>query len=131
MSPLLIACLVLAAAYAAFRLIRQLRPPVDAAEAARAIEAGTAVLVDVREAGEWAGGVAGPATLLALSDLRRARRHWQPFLEANRSRRLYLYCLSGARSGSAAATLRREGFDAVNLGSLGRWRRAGLPVRQP
>lgn len=131
MNPLLAAALLALAAYAIIRLVRHSRAAMDVAQAARAIEAGTAVLIDVREPDEWAGGVAGPAKLLALSAFRRRQGDWPTFLQANREKRLLLYCQSGARSGSAAATLRREGFDAVNLGSLSRWRRAGLPVRKP
>lgn len=106
-------------------------PSISPAEAGERVAAGRAVLVDVREPGEWASGVAGPALLLPLSDLRGARTLWGPALEANRGRELILYCASGARSGLAAAQLRREGFEVLNAGGFGGWRRAGLTVRQP
>lgn len=121
----------LALAYGAWRLFRLLRPGVGPAEAARAVAAGTAVVVDVREPDEWAAGVAEPARLLPLSDLQGARREWGPFLAEQRERRLLLYCAAGGRSGLAASILRREGFAAENLGSFHRWRAAGLPVRRP
>lgn len=36
-----------------------------------------------------------------------------------------------SRKGLAAATVRKEGYNAVNAGGFGGWSAAGLPVRQP
>ncbi|MDI1319494.1 MAG: hypothetical protein PSW75_04775, partial [bacterium] len=69
--------------------------------------------------------------LLPLSDLRGSRGQWHSFLERNHGKQLLLYCLSGSRSASAAAQLRREGLDALNAGSLAALDRAGLPVCRP
>ena len=104
-------------------------PSITPADAAARVWAGTAILIDVREPGEWASGVAEPAKLCSLSDLRGARAQWKSVLEANRDKELILYCASGARSGLAAGMLRKEGFNAVNCGGFGGWRGAGLPVR--
>jgi rhodanese-related sulfurtransferase len=123
--------LLAATLYVLFRLVRVLRPAIPPATVTAALAAGQAVLVDVREPAEWESGVAAGAALLALSDLRGAREQWKPFLEQHRGRRLLLYCLSGTRSGLAAFQLRREGFDAVNLGTLTGWRRAGGKVVPP
>ncbi len=106
-------------------------PSVSPADAAVKVAAGTALLIDVREPDEWAGGVAGPAQLSSFSDLRGARAQWKAILEGNKDKELILYCASGARSGIAAGMLRKEGFNAVNAGGFGGWRAAGLPVRQP
>ena len=106
-------------------------PSISPAEADARIKAGTAVLIDVREPDEWADGVAEPALLCSLSDLRGGRAQWKAVLEANRDKELILYCASGARSGIAAGMLRKEGFNAVNAGGFGDWRSAGLPVRTP
>lgn len=106
-------------------------PSISPAEADARIKAGTAVLIDVREPDEWADGVAEPALLCPLSDLRGDRAQWKAVLEANRDKELILYCASGARSGIAAGMLRKEGFVAVNAGGFGDWRSAGLPVRTP
>ena len=116
---------------AVFFVVRHLLagPSITPAEAAARVAAGTAVLIDVREPGEWAGGVAEPALLCSLSDLRGPRAQWKSVLEANRDKELILYCASGARSGMAAGMLRKEGFNAVNCGGFGGWRGAGLPVR--
>ena len=100
-------------------------------EAARLIEAGEAVLIDVREPAEWSRGVAQPALLHAMSDLRGSRQHWNPTLEQHRGKMILLYCASGMRSGAAARQLRTEGHDAHNIGGFSRWGRSGLPTRQP
>ena len=110
------------------RSLWQARPTIAPAEANAAIKSGQAVLIDVRESGEWSSGVAQSCVLLAFSDLRGGRKKWRSFLEKNREKQLVLYCASGARSGMAANLLRREGFNAVNLGGLSRWTSAGLPL---
>jgi rhodanese-related sulfurtransferase len=122
--------LLLAVAFVAWTLWRA-RPEIKPEELHAALKAGTALLVDVREPAEWAGGTARGAALLSLSDLRGDRQHWRPFLEQNRDKRLLLYCQSGARSALAASTLRREGRDVRNAGSLAALDRAGWPVCRP
>lgn len=90
------------------------------------------VLIDVREADEWAEtGAAEPAVLLAMSDLRGEHVQWKPFLEKNRDKTLLLMCRSGNRSGQVAALLAKEGFKTENVGAFGAWKSAGLPVRKP
>jgi rhodanese-related sulfurtransferase len=107
------------------------RRGMDLASAKAALQSGAALLVDVREPGEWRRGVARQAALLPLSDLRGSRAEWRAFLEKNPGKKLLLYCQSGTRSGLAAAQLRGEGVDAVNVGSLRDWDRAGWPVCRP
>lgn len=105
------------------------RPQVQPDELKSALQAGRAVLIDVREPSEWlATGTAKDAALLPLSDLRGERRQWNPFLQKNRGKSLFLYCQSGTRSASAAALLRTEGLDARNAGSLAALDRAGWPL---
>jgi len=106
-------------------------PSVAPAEAAARLKSGNAVLIDVREPDEWAGGVAAPAVLLSLSELRGDRKAWKPFLEKNRDKELLLYCRSGNRSGQAAAILAKEGFKIANVGGFSAWKSAGLPTRKP
>ena len=100
-------------------------------EIARRVAAGEAVLIDVREPDEWTAGVAAPALLLPLSDLRGERRRWKAVLEKNRGKELILYCRSGNRSGQAASILAGEGFRASNGGSFARWSASGQLVRNP
>jgi rhodanese-related sulfurtransferase len=129
MKTLLLIALIIVVFFIAKRVLAG--PSISAAEAETRVKTGTAVLIDVREPNEWADGVAAPALLCSLSDLRGERAQWKAVLEANRDKELILYCASGARSGVAAGMLRKEGFSAVNAGGFGGWRAAGLPVRQP
>ena len=100
------------------------------AEAAQRVADGTAVLIDVREPEEWARtGVAEPAVLLSLSDLRGDRVLWKAFLVKNKDMELILYCRSGHRAGIAADILAKEGFQVANAGGFKHWKSAGLPVR--
>jgi rhodanese-related sulfurtransferase len=100
-------------------------------EAARLVREKKAVLVDIREPTEWAGGVAQKAALLPLSDLTGPRRLWRPFLEQVGGREIILYCRSGSRCGLAARILAGEGFTTASAGTLRAWDRAGLPVCKP
>ena len=104
---------------------------VEPAETAQLVRENRAVLVDVREPAEWAGGVAQKAALLPLSDLAGPRLQWKPFLNHVGDREIILYCHSGARCGTAARMLVAEGFKVANGGSLRAWHRAGLPVCKP
>lgn len=125
----LIALVVIVILFVANRaLAGSFMPP---AEAAQRVADGTAVLIDVREPGEWASsGVAEPAVLLSLSDLRGDRVTWKAFLKKNKSKELILYCRSGNRSGIAASILAKEGYQVANAGGFKHWKSAGLPVRQ-
>ena len=104
---------------------------VEPAETAQLVRDKKAVLVDVREPAEWAGGVAQKAVLLPLSDLTGPRWQWQPFLKQVGDREIILYCHSGSRCGMAARMLVAEGYKVANGGSLRAWHRAGLPVCKP
>lgn len=125
--------LLLVVLVAAFFVLKRVLagPSVSPREAYDRVQQDSAILIDVREPAECAAGVAEPALLLPLGDLRGDRARWRPVLEANRDKELVLYCASGARSGMAASILRKEGYRAVNAGGFNGWRAAGLPVRQP
>lgn len=100
-------------------------------EVSKRLQAGTAVLVDVREPDEWQSGVVDGAHLLPLSDLRGDRTQWTPFLKANAGQELILYCRSGNRSGMAKRVLDAEKFPTANAGGFSRLKAAGLPVTPP
>ena len=106
-------------------------PRITPTEAAAKVKAGDAVIIDVREPREWENGVASPAYLLPLSDLRDGRRKWGHVLEDAKDKQVLLYCRSGNRSGIAAGILAKEGFDVANVGGFRDWQAADLPVRQP
>ncbi|MFJ9561187.1 rhodanese-like domain-containing protein [Streptomyces fuscichromogenes] len=84
-----------------------------------------AVLLDVREAGEWAAGHAPRAVHAPLSALT-AGAALPP---AAVDRPLVVICRSGRRSREAAALLSARGLDAVDVaGGMTAWRAAGLTV---
>jgi DMSO/TMAO reductase YedYZ molybdopterin-dependent catalytic subunit len=100
-------------------------PEVGARAAAALVEAG-ALLIDVREPGEWQGGHVVQAWLLPMGQVARHRS------DLPQDRRIVLVCRSGGRSAAVAEALRAWGFDAVNLsGGMTAWGLAGLPVVTP
>lgn len=98
-------------------------PEVDPREAARRQAAG-ALLLDVREPGEWALGTPDGALCVALGELARAGDRLPP-----RDREILAICASGRRSLAAAAQLRAAGWPRVAsvAGGFTRWRAEGLP----
>jgi len=103
-------------------------PRLCAAGALGRLREGGAILVDVREPGEWPEGVAEGALCLPLSDLRGARGAWGPVLAKVSGRELLLYCQSGVRSARAARLLRAEGYPAIDAGTLADWAAAGWRI---
>jgi rhodanese-related sulfurtransferase len=98
---------------------------VSVAQAAQLQADGTgAVLIDVREPGEFAALRAPGAVLLPLVELP-AR-----LAELPRDRDLLLVCRSGGRSLRATMWLMQQGFDNVSNvdGGMNAWRNAGLPT---
>lgn len=86
-------------------------------ERAHALVEGGATLLDVRTDGEWSGGHLDGAVHLPIAELE-AR-----MAEIPRDRPVVVYCASGVRSASATETLRAAGYDAHDLGGMGRWGR--------
>lgn len=88
---------------------------------ARALAAGGALLLDVREPDEWAEARIAGSTHVPLGDLDPAA--------VPVGRTVVAVCRSGNRSGRAAAALAAAGHDVVNLtGGLTAWARDGLPL---
>ena len=114
-----------------FQAMLTAAPRCAPAECAHRVRSGEALLVDVREPGEWTGGVAQSARLLSFGDLTGARAQWTQFLAAVNGREVLLYCASGTRSGFATRLLVAEGIRAANTGSLADWLDAGWPVVPP
>ena len=97
-------------------------PQVSAWAAGTLVEAG-AVLLDVREPGEWSAGHAPQATLIPVGEVH-ARRDELP-----RDTRIVVVCRSGGRSAAITDALRAHGYDAVNLtGGMSAWAAVDLPV---
>ena len=96
-------------------------PEIDVHEAARRVDAGEAVMIDVREPDEWELGRAPQASHLPLSAL-------QPG-QVSTDRPVLAMCRTGGRSGKAAAMLAAAGIDVTNVsGGMQAWDAAGLPV---
>ena len=92
-------------------------PEIDPSEARRRIDAGEAVLVDVRESEEWDAGHAPDALHRPLGDL-------DPAEFAGRS--VITTCRGGGRGLRAAEALHEAGVEAVSLhGGLRAWAEDG------
>jgi rhodanese-related sulfurtransferase len=102
-------------------------------EASSELDAGTAVLIDVREPTEWEHHVAGalqvPRGLLEFAADPASPRH---LAGLEPSARIIVMCRSGARSALAGATLKNMGFgDVRNLvGGFTAWTAAGLATAE-
>jgi DMSO/TMAO reductase YedYZ molybdopterin-dependent catalytic subunit/rhodanese-related sulfurtransferase len=97
-------------------------PEVGARTAAALVKAG-ALLLDVREPGEWQAGHVAQAWLLPMGQVARHRS------DLPQDRQIVVVCRSGGRSAAVAEALRAWGLDAVNLsGGMTAWAVAGLPV---
>lgn len=84
---------------------------------ARQLVAEGAALVDVRSPMEFAGGALPGARNVPVHEIEARAGEIGP-----KDRPVVVYCRSGARSASAAATLRRLGFARVeDLGPMSRW----------
>jgi rhodanese-related sulfurtransferase len=106
-------------------------PHVDPARATHLINREDALVIDVRDPGEYGAG-----HILGARNLPLARIDPQAEMRADLGKRkdrpLIVYCDSGARASRAAAALRQQGYtQVVNLsGGLGAWQAAGLPVEK-
>ena len=84
-----------------------------------------AVIVDVREANEWAAGHAPNAVHIPLGDLP-SRLADLPDTDAGT---VAVTCRSGGRSSRAVAWLTQQGYDVANLdGGMKAWQSAGKPL---
>ena len=84
------------------------------------IEHGNAQLIDVRDDTEWDTSHAREAVHVPVGKILAGDLD---MLDANKT--TYIYCETGERSGMAEHFLRDMGFDAVNIGGMDDWLRAG------
>ena len=101
-------------------------PWVNTAEATHLINREDALVVDVREPGEYgAGHILGAKNVPVsrLDDVELVKRKDRPVI---------IYCDVGERSSKAMAALKKQGFSRVaNLsGGLRAWQQAGLPIEK-
>lgn len=83
-------------------------------------------LIDVRTAGEYNGGYLTGAQNLDI----RSQNFTDELKKLDKDRPVFVYCLSGGRSASAARKLVGMGFSEVidMQGGIMAWKRAGLPL---
>lgn len=95
-------------------------------EATLLINREDALVLDVREPGEYAQGHIPNAKLVPSAKLAERLGEFEKF----KDRPVIVNCATGNRSGSACGVLRKAGFSKVyNLaGGIGGWQQAGLPV---
>ena len=103
-------------------------PWVTTLQATHMINRDDALVIDVRDAAEYAKGHILGARSAPLSDLERKLAELAKF----KARPVIVHCESGNRSTNAIGILRRNGFANVyNLaGGLAAWQQAGLPVEK-
>jgi rhodanese-related sulfurtransferase len=77
-----------------------------------------AELLDVRTAGEFAGGSIKGAKNLDVT----SSQFQQALKTLDKNKEYFVFCRSGNRSGSACDMMSKEGFKAYNLaGGIGAW----------
>jgi rhodanese-related sulfurtransferase len=97
-------------------------PVIDIDELARLRESGV-VLIDVRQPEEFEDFRVPGAQLIPMVDVP------ERIEEIPDDERVYVICLTGARSGKVVDYLNRQGYDTVNVaGGTKAWREAGHPV---
>jgi rhodanese-related sulfurtransferase len=97
--------------------------------AREAHEAGTALLIDIREPDEHARGVVAGAKLLPMSQLRQRVSE----IPADPARPVLLICNTQNRSGATLRALREQGYGHVRYvhGGMAEWARRGWPMVKP
>lgn len=91
-----------------------------------ALQSRGVLLLDVREADEYAQGHAPGSTLIPLSQLEQRLAE----IASHKNQPIAVICRSGKRSAQAIKLLEQAGFSAaVNVeGGMNAWQKAGLPV---
>ena len=101
-------------------------PWVSTAEATHLINREDALVVDVRDPGEYGAGHILGAKNVPLSRLADGE------LAKKKERPVIVYCDGGERASKAVSALKKQGFArVVNLsGGLRAWQQAGLPIEK-
>ena len=101
---------------------------IGAMEAVQMMNRKDAVVLDVREQGEFSNGHISGSKHIPLGALEKRADDLKKFAK----KPIVVVCASGARSRGACATLKKLGFEDVYLlsGGLGAWQQASLPVEK-
>ena len=129
-NPLLALTALVAGGMLLWPLVRRTAggPWVNTTRAIELINREDALLLDVRDAGEYGAGHLLGAKHLPLARIDEGAGD----LAKKKERPLIVYCDGGERSVKAAAALKRQGFTRVASlsGGIDAWRQAGLPVEK-
>ncbi len=103
-------------------------PSVGTLEATMLMNKKDSLVLDVRDAGEFAQGHILGARSIPLDELANRLKEIERF----KDKPVVVSCAVGNRAGSAAKVLREHGFtNVVNLtGGIAAWRQAGLPTEK-
>ena len=103
-------------------------PWLSTLEATQLINRSDALVVDLRNAEDFARGHILGSRNIPLADLERRSGE----LDKLKTKPLILHCGDGNRAGSGVAVLRGKGFDKVHnlAGGYTAWQQAGLPVEK-
>ena len=94
----------------------------DPVESKRRVDGG-ALLLDVRNPGEWQAGHAEGAAWIPMTELADRQE------ELPTHREIVVICKTGARSARVAEALAAAGYEAVNVaGGSEAWLAAGFPI---
>ena len=98
---------------------------ISPADAQQQVESGDAVLIDVREEGEWREDHAKGATNLSRGIIELEIEEQVPDLKQP----IICYCGGGSRSALVAESLQKMGYENVRslAGGFRAWKEAGLP----
>ena len=103
-------------------------PSISTLQATLLINQQNALVLDVRDATEYASGHVINARNIPLGELEARAAE----LEKHKAKPVIVLCDTGSRSGKAAPVLRRLGFKEAFIlsGGIGAWRQAGLPLEK-
>ena len=110
------------------RLLGGSAPQVGPTEAVQLINRKDAVMLDVREPGEFNSGHAPNAKNVPLGQLEKRLGE----IEKYKARPVVVTCQTGSRSHAATSALKKAGFGEVVVlsGGFGAWQQANLPVEK-
>ena len=99
---------------------------ISPADARKQAEAGGAILIDVREEGDWREGHAEGATHLSRGEIELEIEEQIPDVKQP----IICYCGGGSRSALVAESLQKMGYENVRsmAGGVRAWKEAGLPM---
>ena len=97
---------------------------VAASDAIKQVQAGKAIVVDVREPSETNTGKVTGATLFPASKI--GTSEWDSFVKTlPKDKEIYTYCAKGGRADQVAQALQARGLKANGSGGIGDWIKAG------